>query len=251
MKDFTLKTYTELLTAIKEAGYQFQTFEQFIKEPKTKVVILRHDSDIRPKNDYKFAKIENSLGIQASYYFRIPMTFNPVVIKKINDLNHEVGYHYEDLRFTNGDLDKAFIHFSENLQKLRQVAPVSTIVMHGSPLSKWDSKLIWSKHDFTELDVIAEPYLSLDFDKVLYLTDTGRRWDGNKVSIRDEVKSKFDFDISSTLDLIKEFEKSTLPNQIMINSHAAQWYDNLLFWLYRFNLQMGKNFIKRIIKKFS
>ena len=31
----------------------------------------------------------------------------------------------------------------------------------------------------------AKPYFDTDFTKVLYLTDTGRRWDGSRFSIRD------------------------------------------------------------------
>ncbi len=64
--------------------------------------------------------------------------------------------------------------------------------MHGSPVSKWDSRLIWKKYDYKKLGIIGEPYFDVDFSKVLYLTDTGRRWDGEKVSIRDKIdNSKF------------------------------------------------------------
>ena len=40
--DFTLSTYKQLLATLKEAGYPFQTFEQFIANPLEMVVILRH-----------------------------------------------------------------------------------------------------------------------------------------------------------------------------------------------------------------
>jgi len=36
--------------------------------------------------------------------------------------------------------------------------------------------------------IIAEPYFDMDFKEVLYLTDTGRRWDGDRVSVRDKVE---------------------------------------------------------------
>jgi len=32
-----------------------------------------------------------------------------------------------------------------------------------------------------------EPYFDVDFKEVLYLTDTGRRWDGDAFNIRDKV----------------------------------------------------------------
>ena len=46
--DFTQKIYRELLETLKEAGYAFQTFEDFVQKPKDKVVVLRHDVDKLP-----------------------------------------------------------------------------------------------------------------------------------------------------------------------------------------------------------
>jgi hypothetical protein len=60
--------------------------------------------------------------------------------------------------------------------------------MHGSPLSKKDNKLLWTKYNFRELEIIGEPYLVINWNEFVYLTDTGRRWDG--VAIRDKVKSQ-------------------------------------------------------------
>ena len=59
--------------------------------------------------------------------------------------------------------------------------------MHGSPRSKWDSRDIWQKYDYKKPGIIAEPYFDINFDEVFYLTDTGRRWDGWKVSLRDKL----------------------------------------------------------------
>ena len=47
--DFTLNKYLEILTELIRCGYEFQTFASFIKNPKTKAVILRHDVDLLPK----------------------------------------------------------------------------------------------------------------------------------------------------------------------------------------------------------
>ncbi len=59
--------------------------------------------------------------------------------------------------------------------------------MHGSPLSKYDNKLLWKYYNYRDFGIIGEPYFDVNFSKVLYLTDTGRRWNGEKVSVRDKV----------------------------------------------------------------
>ena len=62
--------------------------------------------------------------------------------------------------------------------------------MHGSPRSPWDSKDLWKKYNYRDYGIIGEPYFDIDFSKVLYLTDTGRHWDGEKVSVRDKVSAE-------------------------------------------------------------
>ena len=43
------------------------------------------------------------------------------------------------------------MNFKENLEKFRKVYLVKTICMHGSPLSKYDNRLIWEKYDYRDL----------------------------------------------------------------------------------------------------
>lgn len=128
------------------------------------------------------------MGIKGSYYFRaVPESWDEAIIKEIASLGHEIGYHYENLTTCNGDMKAAIQDFQLHLVNLRNLAPISTICMHGSPRSKWDSKDLWREYDYRDFGIIGEPYFDMDFDDVFYLTDTGCRWDGWKVSVRDKV----------------------------------------------------------------
>jgi hypothetical protein len=89
---------------------------------------------------------------------------------------------------SHGDIDNAFNEFYRNLNKMRQIVPIKTACMHGSPLSKFDNRLIWQKYDYHKLGIKGEPYLDVNYNEVLYLTDTGRRWDGDSVNIRDKTE---------------------------------------------------------------
>jgi hypothetical protein len=247
--DFTVEKYKELLETMTHCGYSFQTFEEFIKSPQNKVIILRHDVDLRPNNSLRFAEIQHQKNIRGVYYFRaVPESWDENVIEKIKKLNHEIGYHYENLTTTKGNMEAAFTDFKSNLENLRKLAPVSTICMHGSPLSKFDSKDIWKENDYKTLDIIGEPYFDVDFKKVLYLTDTGRKWNGEKSSIRDFVNTSFDFNFSTTDDIIKAFKNNELPNQIMFNFHPQRWNDNKIIWMKEFVFQAIKNQVKFLLK---
>ena len=139
MLDFTLTIYKYLLSTLQKAGYTFLTYENYCTpEPKPKkLVILRHDVDKKPQNSLATALIEQSLGIQASYYFRIVKDSNsPEIIRQIVALGHEIGYHYEDMSIAHGDIESAFVHFKDSLSYFRTFYPIHTICMHGAPTSQ-------------------------------------------------------------------------------------------------------------------
>ena len=188
--DFTIDIYKKLILALQKEGYNFQTFAEFMKAPMDKSVILRHDVDKRPKNSALFAHIQKEFNIKGTYYFRcVPESYDEQIIRTISKMNHEIGYHYEEMDLCNGDIHAAIKLFEKNLKTLRNICPIETICMHGSPRSKYDNKSIWSNNKYTDYDIIGEPYFDLNFNKVGYLTDTGRTWDGARFSVRDKVVS--------------------------------------------------------------
>ncbi len=98
MKDFTISNYNKMLETLLAQGFSFQTFAEFLENQDAKVIILRHDVDKLPENSLKIARLEASLGIRGSYYFRtVPCSYNEEIIREIARLGHEVGYHYETM----------------------------------------------------------------------------------------------------------------------------------------------------------
>jgi len=246
MNDFTLTTYKLLLTALQSSGYSFQAVEDFIRTPKNKNTILRHDVDRLPANALRMAKLEHESEIAATYYFRtLSESWDEVIIRQIADLGHEVGYHYEDFSLCRGNYELSIINFKLSLERFRKICPVKTICMHGSPFSKYDNKKIWEKYDYRDYGIIADCYLDVDFDEVFYITDTGRSWNNSSASVRDKVNSKFDIKIKDTNDLIEKIQNDELPDKIMINVHPQRWNDAFVPWCSELVRQNIKNVIKR------
>jgi hypothetical protein len=177
----------------------------------------------------------------------VKQSFNEEIIRKIKSLGHEIGYHYEDMALNKGDYEKSYSHFKQQLEKFRKITDISTICMHGSPLSNFDNRALWKKYDYHELGIIAEPYFDTDFSKVLYLTDTGRKWNNTAASIRDKVDSSLNISVRSTEHLIHLFEKDQLSGQIMINIHPQRWTNHPVPWLQELLWQNMKNVIKSLI----
>ncbi len=251
--DFTVATYRQLLQALAEAGYAFSTFFRFIEEDDgRKVAVMRHDVDRLPGNALRFAQLEHALGIPATYYFRIvPQSFDPGIIREISAMGHEIGYHYEDLTLAGGNTGRAIVLFGEHLERLRGLAPVRTICMHGSPLSRWDNRKIWEQHDYRDHGIVAEPYFDVDYSKVFYITDTGRSWRGSDANVRDKVESGLDLRIKSTSHLSGLAKSGQLPGRIIINTHPQRWHPPGLPWLKELVWQNTKNIGKFILVRLS
>lgn len=252
MRDFTLIAYQQLLESAIRSGYKLTSYEDYINNGHhySKVFILRHDVDDLPGNSVDTARIENQLGAKGSYYFRVvKKSLQPDSIEKIKQLGHEIGYHYEDMALNNGDYEKSYAHFKTKLNLFRTYYPVKTICMHGSPLSKWDNRLLWKKYNYKDLGIIGEPYFDIDFSNVLYITDTGRQWNNTTSSVRDKVKTDYDFTFNSTNDIIEAFNKQKLPTIIMLNIHPQRWTNNKGMWIKELLMQNLKNILKKIIAR--
>lgn len=248
-------------------------------------MILRHDVDARPNNSLCLARLEHSLGIHGTYYFRmLRKKLDESIIKEIASMGHEIGYHYETMSWVKDirpqrhrdaeteRVDRAYKDFVDNLEEFRNIVPVTTICMHGSPLSRYDNRLIWEKFDYRKLGIIGEASLDVDYTKIAYYTDTGRRWDGANVSIRDKVKSEYK-DVKtnppspglkqsnkgdrenmikfpgyhSTAEMIRAVEDGTFPHQTMLTVHPQRWNDSLCPWVKELIWQNIKNVAKRRI----
>ena len=240
--DFTIQKYAELLEALRSYGFESLT--------------LRHDVDLKPVNSLRTAKIESDREMHGIYYFRaVPESWDEDIIKEIAALGHEIGYHYESLTTCNGDIDAAYQDFCRNLERLRDLVPVTSICMHGSPRSPYDSKDIWNKYDYHALGIDSEPYLDTDFSKFFYLTDTGRRWDGYKVSVRDKIPKYQEewqqkgLTFHSTDDLIAGFYEERIPKNLMITVHPQRWNPMGIQWAEEWVMHNAKNIVKRMLIK--
>ena len=127
---------------------------------------------------------------------------------------------------------------------------------------------LWKYYNYRDYGIIGEPYFDVNFDKVFYLTDTGRRWDGWKVSVRDKVPQQEQWKeqglvFGTTQDIIRRVESGDeetrrqgdeetkgqgdeetrglgektgrFPDKVMITFHPQRWHSNFYLWLRELN----------------
>lgn len=240
--DFTPQKYSQLIDALGSTAIGYT---------------LMHDVDLRPELALQMALAEHEMGVKSTYYFR-SMHFRAFaeVIARIAEMGHRIGYHYEDLTTCKGDIAAAYRLFEANLHTLRQLAPVTTACAHGSPRSPWNSQDIWNQYDIHALGIEYEPMLDTDFTRTLYLTDTGRRWDGAAVSVRDKVApqqkrwQREGLAFHSTDDIIHALSDLGHPIHhvdLLLNAHPQRWMPFGAAWVAEATAQWWKNQAKRLL----
>jgi hypothetical protein len=232
-RDFTIQKYTQFCETLKRPSCQVMTVRQFLEmgQPQDFIVVLRHDVDRSLHSAIRMAHLAADYGIRATYYVRMTrQVFRSSEIKKLSQLGHEVGYHYEVLSKCRGSTTGSIALFEKELQQLRQVVPVDTISMHGSPLSPWNNLDLWKTWEYKNYDLLGEIYLTIDYSNIYYFTDTGRGWNSERYNLRDHVNSlKPSRKVHTTDQLIRFLtEKKGLP--ILINTHPNRWSGSWPAW---------------------
>jgi hypothetical protein len=248
--DFTLAKYEKIVRAALAAGYRIYPVTDWAKLSETERtgVMMRHDVDRHPENALAMARLEHRLGVRSTYYFRIlPCAFVPSIITAIRDLGHEIGYHYEDWYLAKGDSAKALSLFNSHLARLRELAPVNSIAMHGSPLSRENNMTIWKHHSFAD-NGVNDAILSFDYTGYIFFTDSGRTFGPSSANLRDYLGDAEIVPSVRTSDDLAAWLAKRPAERIQINVHPERWNMPGFAWVRQWLIDMAANTAKRGLK---
>ena len=94
-----LAEYRDILLRAKKEGYIITSLIDWYDNYRgsdQKILILRHDVDYDYKGAYEMFKLEKSLGLKATYYFRW-LSINDNIMHEMHNSGFEVSLHYETL----------------------------------------------------------------------------------------------------------------------------------------------------------
>lgn len=185
---FTFEHYEHILRTAKDGGYEFIGMEDFaIGKRADKFLIIRHDIEFSPSSALEFAKIENKVGAKATYFVRVHAdNYNPFgfktynAIKKIIELGHSIGLHYEHLDFA--DITKqepnVVLLKAKKLLELLFDAEIKGIAPHRD-FTPIVNRNFWNDKDFKDFGFTFESYMDEFFNDILYLSDSLGKWGGD------------------------------------------------------------------------
>lgn len=192
---FTYANYTSVLDALSGRGLTNHTIVSFVRhEPDDHYFILRHDVEADPRRALDVGRIEHSKGLSATYYFHGPhrgRVFDVAIMRELQGMGHEIGYHYETLDRAGGDQAEARRLFDSDIDAFRTAGIVlETVANHGNPRIKktdyaMNSDLLREQPDILAANgLLAEASRSLDLEHMAYISDVGVRFAGIDGDVR-------------------------------------------------------------------
>ncbi len=220
---YRLREYAQLLMALRAAGYRLAPVAAYFDGPQPPTVFLRHDVDRLAGRAVALARREHEIGASSTYYFRCDARgqFPRGAIAAVGACGHEIGFHYECLVRERGDEAAAGRRFERELAALRQTCEVRTVAAHGSPLSAHSNMNAAGRLELERLGLRGDAGAHLDFQRVLYITDTGGAF-GSPHNRRDRVVGRNWSGPTSPGELAARLDPAREP-LVLLSTHPERW----------------------------
>lgn len=236
---FFYKKWDEFCSALSNIDILYCSAEEVLESNTSQqFIVLKHDVETNVEKALKLANIEAKHGIKGSYYIQgylLDSKSNIDLLKKIQNLGHEVSYHYDVLDANDGDMAKAKKDFRDNVTRFnRNGFEIQTICQHGNPLKERVG--YHSNRDFFRDETVQNEYAGIadivvNFKEMsgrdyLYLSDAGYSW-----NIIDDPENNDRFETGPNIKLESYGEIIGLLEKgesIIMSTHPHRWEKNAI-----------------------
>ena len=170
---FTYEEYVLMIKRIIDAGYEIANYRDY--STKCLPCILRHDVDFSLKKAYELALYEHDNGIHSTFFVLISSELynvfsikNRKIIRDIASMGHEVGLHFDESCYDNGNVIIDSILFEKEILQEVLGAEVCCVSMHEPSERFLDSDV--------EIPGMINSYSKEFFGKLKYCSDSRRLW---------------------------------------------------------------------------
>lgn len=201
-----------------------------------KYLVLKHDVETDVRKAFTMAEIEQKYGHCGSYYVQAYLMNDPENIKmleQMQQMGHEISYHYDVMDSNKGNIEKAIIEFENNKQLFEKNGfMLSTVCQHGNPIVERVGYT--SNRDFFRANNIQEKYPNISDIMVnykethntdyLYFSDAGRKFKLIFDPINNDIVNSDDKNIPfNTLGELFPYFKD---GNCIISTHPHRWMNS-------------------------
>lgn len=215
-------------------------------------IVLKHDVETNVERAYKIAEIESSYGHRGSYYvqaYLLEEGANVELLKKMQQMGHEISYHYDVLDSSKGNFAQAIAEFDKNLKIFESNGfKIVTVCQHGNPIIERNG--YHSNRDFFRDVKVRQIYpeisdIMVNFKEniptdYLYFSDAGRRFNLIFDPINNDIVNSDDKNIPyNDLNALYDVLDNEKGNIISIHPHR---------WAKSASVYIIKTFIFKVLK---
>ena len=230
-----------------------------IRGDSKKYLVLKHDVEADVARAYALAKIEYKYGHKGSYYVQAYLLDNPQnieLLKQMQEMGHEISYHYDVMDSCKGDLEKAIEEFEQNRKKFENNGFVlETLCQHGNPIVERIGYT--SNRDFfrsskvqtlyPELCDIMVNFKCMRETDYTYYSDAGRQFKMIYDPLNNDIVNSDDKNIIyEDLDAVL----SSFDGQnVLISTHPHRWTKSMIVYGFKTAIfKMIKAVAKMLVK---
>ena len=213
-----------------------------IKASTTNYVVLKHDVETNVSKAYQLAAIEHKYGHRGSYYVQAYLMHdekNIFMLREMQEMGHEISYHYDVMDSSKGDLDKAIKEFSDNKQIFEKNGfVISTVCQHGNPVVERVGYT--SNRDFFRSDLVRSLYpkirdvmVNLKNDvptDFVYFSDAGRVFKMIYDPLNNDIVNSDDKNITYK-NLDELIEALDFSKGIIVSTHPHRWCSSAIGYM--------------------
>ncbi|MEI5907390.1 hypothetical protein WAK64_10010 [Bacillus spongiae] len=269
---FIYQQWDEFCKKLKNEGVASVTASSVLKNQSDDTfIILKHDVETNPLKALKLAEIENKYSHKGSYYVQAYLLENEKnisILKKIQELGHEVSYHHDVMDSNQGNVAKAKKEFQANKALFENNGfTLETVCQHGNPVMERDGYT--SNRDFFRNASIAETFNQISEIMVnfrgrikrnyKYISDAGYGWKIIYDPENNDIINSSEKDIAlGHLDNVLKVIQT--QKSVIVSTHPHRWHSsaiqakatNIKFILVKntAKLMLKVPFMKKIMGKF-
>lgn len=197
-------------------------------------LVLKHDVETNVSSAYRMAKIEQKYGHHGSFYvqaYLLENAENVELLKQMQQMGHEISYHYDVMDSCKGNLDQAVAEFEKNRKLFEENGfSLMTVCQHGNPVIErvgYTSNRDFFRSEtvrlrYPELVDIMVNYPQRYGTEYLYFSDAGRIFKRIFDPINNDVVNSDDKNVSyeglDALLIALSREKGNI-----ISTHPHRW----------------------------
>lgn len=266
---FTYKKWNAFCKSLCENGIKSIPAREVSAETQN-YLVLKHDVETNVKRAFKMAEIEHKYGHCGSYYvqaYLLESGENIDLLLKMQEMGHEISYHYDVMDSNKGDITMAIEEFEKNKRLFEEYGfKLVTLCQHGNPIVERVGYA--SNRDFFRNEKVQKMYpelsdIMVDFKtkkktNYTYFSDAGRKFKLIFDPINNDIVNSDDKNV--IFDDLNALLLQIGSGNLIISTHPHRWTASsviyvlkaLIFKVIKFVAKLLVNlpFMKKIMSKY-